>query len=178
MVESQHYFAREAIYGYSDDGERFVFFCRAVQGLFDQKVLAMTGLGGGFLRPQISERSDQFDLMSQGILYAYVINTVSPTYAREILTPEYSEGLDLVRKYRKARNFGILNGLDTQTFNPATYEELQANYDIKTLERKVENKLALQREGDLQEDPSIPLVGIVSRLADQKRFDLPDAQPL
>ena len=232
MVESQHYFAREAIYGYSDDGERFVFFCRAVleafkhlnwqpdiihtndwhtalipnllktiyeddpfysqtasvftihnlayQGLFDQKVLAMTGLGGGFLRPQISEHSDQFDLMSQGILYADVINTVSPTYAREILTPEYSEGLDPVLKYRKARIFGILNGLDTQTFNPATDEELQANYDIKTLERKVENKLALQREGDLQEDPSIPLVGIVSRLADQKGFDLlePIIEPL
>lgn len=232
MVESQRYFDREAIYGYSDDGERFVFFCRAVlealkqlnwqpdivhtndwhtalipnllktsydddpfysqtasvftihnlayQGLFDQKVLAMTGLGGGFLRPQISERSDQFDLMSQGILYADVINTVSPTYAREILTPEYSEGLDPVLKYRKARIFGILNGLDTEAFNPATDENLQTNYDLKTLERKVENKLALQREGNLEEDPEVPLVGIVSRLADQKGFDLlePIIEPL
>ena len=92
----------------------------------------MTGLGGGFLRPQISEHSDQFDLMSQGILYADVINTVSPTYAREILTPEYSEGLDPVLKYRKARIFGILNGLDMQVANPATDPALPHHFDWKT----------------------------------------------
>ena len=224
MVESEHYFGREGIYGYPDDGERFIFFCRAAleavrmldwspdivhcndwhtaiipsmvkttydkdpiyagsatvftihnlayHGIFDQKLLAMTGLGGGFLRPQIGDRSDQIDLMSQGILYAEVVNTVSPTYAQEILTPEYGEGLDAVLKYRKARIFGILNGLDTQFFNPATDPHLAVQYDLDSLERKVENKLALQRVGNLEEDPAIPIVGIVSRLADQKGFDL------
>jgi starch synthase len=223
-VESERYFAREAIYGYPDDAERFLFFCRAVlevpkqldwqpdivhcndwhtaiipnllrttyeddpfysesatvftihnlayQGILDQKVLAMTGLGGGFLRPQIGEGSGQIDLMSQGILYADAVNTVSPTYAQEILTPEYGEGLDTVLKYRKARLFGILNGLDTDAFNPATDPHLMAHYDVESLDRKVENKLALQREGSLTEDPSLPVVGIVSRLADQKGFDL------
>lgn len=224
MVESEHYFGREAIYGYPDDGERFIFFCRAAleavrmlgwspnivhcndwhtaiipsmlkatydddpifggtatvftihnlayHGIFDQKILAMTGLGGGFLRPQIGDRSDQVDLMSQGILYAEVINTVSPTYAQEILTPEYGEGLDAVLKYRKARIFGILNGLDTESFNPATDPHIAVQYDLDSLDRKVENKLALQREGKMKEDADIPVVGIVSRLADQKGFDL------
>jgi starch synthase len=224
MVESEHYFGREGIYGYPDDGERFIFFCRAAleavrmlnwspdivhcndwhtaiipsmvkttydndpiyakaatvftihnlayHGIFDQKILAMTGLGGGFLRPQIGGNSDQIDLMSQGILYAEVVNTVSPTYAQEILTPEYGEGLDAVLKYRKARIFGILNGLDTEFFNPATDPHLTMQYDLESLERKIENKLALQREGNLKEDPAVPIVGIVSRLADQKGFDL------
>jgi starch synthase len=232
LVESERYFAREAIYGYPDDGERFLFFCQAVleapkeldwqpdivhcndwhtaiipnllrtaheddpfyagtasvftvhnlayQGVFDQKVLAITGLGGSFLRPQIGERSDQIDLMSQGILYADVVNTVSPTYAQEILTPEYGEGLDPVLRYRKARLFGILNGLDTERFDPASDPHLLTPYDAASLERKVENKLALQREGSLTEDPSIPMVGVVSRLADQKGFDLlePIIEPL
>jgi len=224
MVESEHYFGREGIYGYPDDGERFIFFCRAAleavrmlnwspdivhcndwhtaiipsmvkttydkdpiyagaatvftihnlayHGIFDQKILAMTGLGGGFLRPQIGGNSDQIDLMSQGILYAEVVNTVSPTYAQEILTPEYGEGLDAVLKYRKARIFGILNGLDTDFFNPATDPHLTVQYDLESLGRKIENKLALQREGNLKEDPAVPIVGIVSRLADQKGFDL------
>ena len=224
MVESEHYFGREGIYGYPDDGERFIFFCRAAleavrmlnwspdivhcndwhtaiipsmvkttydkdpiyagaatvftihnlayHGIFDQKILAMTGLGGGFLRPQIGGNSDQIDLMSQGILYAEVVNTVSPTYAQEILTPEYGEGLDAVLKYRKARIFGILNGLDTDFFNPATDPHLTVQYDLESLERKIENKLALQREGNLKVDPAVPIVGIVSRLADQKGFDL------
>jgi len=231
-VESERYFAREAVYGYPDDGERFVFFCRAVlqalkhldwepdivhcndwhtaiipnllrtacegdpffaematvfsihnlayQGIFDQRFLAMTGLGGTFLRPQIGERPDQVDLLSQGILYADALSTVSPTYAREILTPEYGEGLDAVLKYRKGRLFGILNGLDSDTFDPATDPHLVARYDRDSLDRKVENKLALQREGSLTEDASIPVVGIVSRLADQKGFDLlePIIEPL
>lgn len=119
----------------------------------------MTGLGGGFLRPQISEHSDQFDLMSQGILYADVINTVSPTYARDILTPEYSEGLDPVLKYRKARIFGILNGLDIVAFNPASDAYLQTNYDVKSLERKLGQMIAM-RYG------TIPVVRNTGGLAD------------
>jgi starch synthase len=224
LVESEHYFAREAIYGYQDDGERFLFFSRAAlevprqldwqpdilhcndwhtaiipcllkttleddpfyagaasiftihnlayQGIFDQKILAITGLSGSWLQPQIGGRCSELDLMSQGILYADVVNTVSPTYAQEILTPEYGEGLDPVLKYRKGRLFGILNGLDTNAFNPATDPHLAARYDVDNLDRKAENKLALQREGGLVEAAAIPLVGIVSRLADQKGFDL------
>lgn len=231
-VESEWYFAREAIYGYPDDGERFLFFCRAAlealqclewkpdvihcndwhtaiipnllrttyehdpfyadtatvftihnlayQGIFDQRILAITGLGDSFLRPQIGERPGQIDLLSQGILYADAVSTVSPTYAREILTPEYGEGLDGVLKYRKARLFGILNGLDTEAFDPATDPHLAARYDRESLDHKVDNKLALQREGQMTVDPSIPLVAIVSRLADQKGFDLlePIVEPL
>jgi starch synthase len=165
---------------YSETATVFTIHNLAYQGIFDHKLLAMTGLAGGFLRPQLGEASDQIDLMSQGILYADVVNTVSPTYAQEILTPEYGEGLDAVLRYRKARLFGVLNGLDTERFDPASDPHLVANYDLDSLERKAENKLALQREGGLTEDARIPLLGIVSRLADQKGFDLlePIIEPL
>jgi starch synthase len=223
-VESERYFAREAVYGYPDDGERFLFFCRVVlealkhldwkpdivhcndwhtaiipsllritcagdpfyagtatlftihnlayQGILDRRLLAMAGLGGSLVRRQIGERPGQVNLMSRGILYADAVSTVSPTYAREILTPEYGEGLDGVLKRRKERLFGILNGLDGEAFNPATDPHLVVRYDINSLDRKADNKLALQRESSLVENRSIPVVGIVSRLADQKGFDL------
>jgi starch synthase len=152
----------------------------AYQGIFDQKLLEMAGLGASFLRPEVGEQPGLVNLVSRGILYADAISTVSPTYAQEILTPEYGAGLDGVLKERKARLFGILNGLNTDVFDPATDPHLVACYDLDNLERKVEDKLALQREGGLTEDPSIPLVSLVSRLADQKGFDLllPIVEPL
>jgi len=231
-VESERYFAREAIYGYPDDGERFLFFCRAVleavkhlgwkpdvvhcndwhaaiipsllraghegdpfyseiatiftihnlayQGIVDRGLLGMTGLGGSLLQPQIGEREGQINLMSRGILSADLITTVSPTYAQEILTPEYGAGLDAVLNHRRARLFGVLNGIDGEAFNPATDPHLVTRYDIDSLDRKVENKVALQREAKLTEDQSRPVVGIVSRLADQKGLDLlePIVEPL
>ncbi len=110
--------------------------------------------------------------MARGILFADVINTVSERYAQEILTPEYGERLDPILAQRRDCLFGILNGIDYDFWNPATDPHIAVNYDLASLDRRVENKLALQREAGLPVDAEIPLLGMVSRLADQKGFDI------
>jgi starch synthase len=110
--------------------------------------------------------------MARGIYYADVINTVSERYAREILTPEYGEKLDPILRDRQERLFGILNGIDVERLNPATDEHIAQNFDLESLHLKAANKEALQREGGLAVDPYVPLIGMISRLTDQKGFDL------
>jgi starch synthase len=116
---------------------------------------------------------DNLDLMLQGITAADVLSTVSPTYAKEILTPEFGEGLHRVLKAREGRLFGVLNGIDIRVWNPATDPKIEFNYSLKEgLAGKVANKIYLQKEMDLRVDPEVPLIGMVTRLADQKGFDL------
>jgi starch synthase len=88
------------------------------------------------------------------------------------LTPEYGERLDPLLRERKDRLFGILNGIDYETLNPATDPYIAVNYDADSLDKRVQNKLALQGEAGLPRDPSIPLIGMVSRLTDQKGLDI------
>jgi starch synthase len=107
------------------------------------------------------------------ILYADKVTTVSPTYSQEILTPQYGEHLDAVLNMRKYDLWGIVNGIDTDTWNPATDPEIPYHYNkinIKT--EKAKDKAALQRELGLNEDPNVMLVGVVSRLTWQKGFYL------
>ncbi|HLG51521.1 MAG TPA: glycogen synthase GlgA [Chloroflexota bacterium] len=226
FIDNDKFFNREGIYGYPDDGERFILYCRAAlemlrqigwqpdilhcndwhtgivpnwiktiykndpffarmatvftihnlqyQGLFGWRILEVAGIEEyGFLHhPQIGELADVVDLMARGIHFADVINTVSERYAQEILTPEYGEKLDPLLRDRKDRLFGILNGIDYDEMNPATDRYIARTYDVDHLDQRVENKLALQREAGLPVDASIPLIGMVSRLADQKGFDL------
>jgi starch synthase len=110
--------------------------------------------------------------MGRGIYWADLVNTVSETYAREILTPEFGERLDPLLCDRRDRLFGILNGVDYESTNPATDPHIRTNYDRFTLEHRSENKLALQREARLPEEPDVPLLGIISRLTDSKGFDI------
>lgn len=227
LVDNRHYFDRENIYGYEDDADRFIFFCRAAlevcrrldwrpdilhcndwhtaivpnwmhtiyaedaffkdvatvftihnlqyQGIYDQRVLRVAGLAeyGLITHPEVSpDLNEVVDLMARGILFADVINTVSPTYAREILTPEFGEGLDPLLRDRRDSLFGILNGIDTKEWNPATDNQLAVNYGVESLARRVENKLALQAECHLPERRDVPLIGMITRLADQKGLDL------
>jgi starch synthase len=146
----------------------------AYQGIFGYRVLEIAGIDeyGFMYHPETVDLNEVVDFMARGIFYADVINTVSESYAQEILTPEYGERMDPLLRDRRDRLFGILNGIDCETYNPATDEYITANYDINRLDKRVENKLALQREGDLTIDPSRPLIGIISRLTDQKGFDL------
>jgi len=116
---------------------------------------------------------DNLDLMLQGITAADVVSTVSPTYAKEILTPEFGEGLHNVLKAREGRLYGILNGIDDDVWNPATDSKIEFNYSLKEgLAGKVANKIYLQRELGLKVDPGAPVIGMVTRLAGQKGFDL------
>ncbi len=145
----------------------------AYQGIFGYRVLEVAGIGEyGFIYPQDDESNNVVSLMSLGIRSADAISTVSPTYAREILTPLYGEHLDKILNEREDRLFGILNGIDVDRFNPATDRFLAANFQVKTLAARVQNKLDLQREARLPQNPEVPLIGMISRLANQKGFDL------
>jgi starch synthase len=145
----------------------------AYQGPFDQQFFLDSGLSSvwqeytppGAPRPSLN-------FMSQGILLADIVTTVSPTYASEILTPQYGEGLEQLLNYRRNELYGIVNGIDYDEYNPATDPYLERNYDSTTIEERVDNKLALQRKSGLPQNSDIPLFGMVSRLEEQKGIDL------
>ncbi|KKU06423.1 MAG: Glycogen synthase GlgA [Parcubacteria group bacterium GW2011_GWA2_45_30] len=117
-------------------------------------------------------RMENINAMRRGILYADVINTVSQKYAQEIMTEEFGEGLDGILRERRDRIFGILNGIDYETNNPAADNYLAANFSVKNLERRGENKIYLQKHFGLPQGQQIFLSGIVSRLTKQKGFSL------
>ncbi len=145
----------------------------AYQGSFDQQFFLRSGLSSlwqEYIPPGAPKPPLNF--MSQGILLADILTTVSPTYASEILTPQYGSGLDQLLNYRNNELYGIVNGIDCEEYNPATDPYLETNYDSMTLEGKADNKLALQRKSGLLQDPEVPLFGMVSRLDEQKGIDL------
>src|SRR6185503_19819456 len=110
--------------------------------------------------------------LKAGIAYASAITTVSPTYAREIQTPEFGAGLDGLLRARSADLTGILNGIDYATWNPAEDQHLACRYSIEDLRGKSANKAALQRTLGLPEIADVPLLGMVGRLVEQKGVDL------
>ena len=225
MIDAPRFFERENIYGYTDDGERFILFCRAVleamrtfdwspdiihchdwhtgivpnwmhtiyhndpfyadtatvytihnlayQGIFGYRILEVAGVASnGFLYPQITELANVVDIMGRGILFADAITTVSERYAQEILTPTFGEKLDHLLRSRRDHLFGILNGLDYDEMNPDTDRYIQANFDAQSLDKRVENKRTLQEQAHLPVDADTPLLAMISRLTDQKGFDM------
>ena len=116
------------------------------------------------------------NMLKGGLAYADRITTVSNTYAWEIQTPEYGEQLEDHLRYHSYKLRGIVNGIDYGMWNPATDPALAVNYDItNVLERKPQNKLALQKELGLVEDEGKLVVGLISRLTNQKGLDLVNA---
>jgi starch synthase len=146
----------------------------AYQGIFGHRVLEIAGIDewGFIYHPDMADLNEVVDLMGRGIYWADLVNTVSETYAREILTPEYGERLDPLLRDRRDRLFGILNGIDYDSVNPATDPYIAANFGTDSLDLRRENKLALQREAKLPEDARIPLLGVISRLTDSKGMDI------
>lgn len=143
------------------------------QGAFDAKVLPETGLGDAaqfFHQDQL--REGRINFLLTGILYANAISTVSPTYAREIQTPEHGVGLDPFLRARHEVLFGILNGIDEREWSPGEDELIPSHYGSDTLDAKEGNKRALLEVAGLSYDPRVPVIGVVSRLAWQKGFDL------
>lgn len=145
----------------------------AYQGPFDRQFLLRSGLASVWQKyvPAGAPRPEM-NFMSQGILLADIVTTVSPTYASEILTRQYGEGLEPLLSYRRNELCGIVNGIDYDEYNPAADAHLARNYDSTTLETRTENKLALQRQSGLPPDPEMALFGMVSRLEEQKGIDL------
>lgn len=133
-------------------------------GAFDAAFARKHGLGGSAVRPASA--------LGQGIVHADFVTTVSPTYAREILSPEHAGELAPLLQRLDDRLCGILNGIDAEEFDPAADPDLAARFDAEHIERRTENKRALQRALGLPEDGAPPLVGMVTRLVEQKGPDL------
>lgn len=145
----------------------------AFQGVFPADAMPLTGMGWEFFNWKQLECWNQLNLLKSGIVFADVVNTVSPTYSREIQTTEFGHGLDGVLRERAADLSGLLNGIDPHEWNPATDVLLPARYDVNSLGTgKVECKRALQRKLDLPLRADVPLFGMVSRMSWQKGFDL------
>lgn len=144
------------------------------QGRWDPSILDEAGLNRAeVFNPRGLEFWGDVNWMKAGIMYADVVTTVSHRYAEEIQTLDYGWGLDEVLFQRHTRIFGIPNGLDWDVWNPASDSNLTVRYTAaEALEAKATNRTSLRAEFGLPDDPDIPLVGIVSRLVDQKGFDL------
>lgn len=144
----------------------------AYQGLFPKYVLPMTGIGWEEFTPDKLEFYDQVNYLKAGLVYSDALNTVSERYAQEIQTDEFGHGLQGVLKSRSSVLHGIINGIDYDEWNPATDREIPAQYTVKNHEKKVESKKKLLSEMGLEFKSNVPVVGLVSRLADQKGLDL------
>ncbi len=144
------------------------------QGMFDHNNVLETDLDDGrsdvasFFSPRLNSQN----FMRRGVLYADAVNTVSKKYAKEVLTPEFGEGLDKLLLELKEKFFGIVNGLDYNEFNPKTDKFIRKNYDVHSLSDRAVNKAELQEEFDLPVNPKIPVFGFVGRLGFQKGVDL------
>lgn len=141
------------------------------QGLLDRRILAYLGLPDWLFQPQELECLGGVNFLKGGILHATRVVTVSPTYAREILTPEFGYGLDDVVRRRQGDLEGILNGVDTEEWDARKDPHLAKTFDAQDLAGKAACKLDLRKEFDLIDAP-VPLVGVISRLWDQKGLDL------
>ena len=144
------------------------------QGRWDPKeVQSITGLPEYYFTPDKLEAYKDANLLKGGIVYADAITTVSSTYAEEIKTPFYGEGLDGLMRARSNSLRGIVNGIDYEEFNPQTDPHIVKNYSpINFRKEKIKNKRALQTELNLEKNDKKMMIGIVSRLTDQKGFDL------
>lgn len=141
------------------------------QGNFPKAALKILGVGEEYFVPEKLEFYGAVSCMKMGINYADIINTVSRTYASEIQRPELGERMDGLLRKRAHDLYGIVNGINYHEFNPRTDHRIHRNYDRDSVENKKENKYALQKEIGLPVR-DIPLIGLVSRLVDQKGLDL------
>ncbi len=142
------------------------------QGNFPRSAFGDLGLDPAHFHTEGIEFYGQVSLLKAGIVWSDAITTVSPTYAREIQTPEYGAGFDGLLRARGDAVTGILNGVDYDEWNPETDPFISARYSAADLSGKFVSKLALLDEMDLPRDPERPFIGIVSRLVGQKGFDL------
>ncbi len=144
------------------------------QGVWGTKeVRNIVGLPDYYFTPDKLEAYHDANLLKGGIVYADKVTTVSNTYAQEIKMPFYGEGLDGLMNARSNCLSGIVNGIDYEEYDPETDVHLQYHYSVETFRKvKVKNKVALQEELGLEKDQKKMMIGMVSRLTDQKGFDL------
>ncbi|MGA2259837.1 MAG: glycogen synthase GlgA [Acidobacteriota bacterium] len=147
----------------------------AYQGLYEKEALFWAGIDSGYFAPLSPfEYWGKVNFMKVGLEFADLINTVSVNYAREIQSgPDYGYGLEDVLKRRAGDLYGIVNGIDYDEWNPETDPLVAAHYSMQDLSGKADCKAALLQTMKLpRRKGRVPLIGIISRLADQKGFDL------
>lgn len=226
FIDNEDYFKRDGLYGYKDDAERFVFFCRAVlkmlpiikfwpdvihlndwqtspvsvllkleymydkkyqdiktvytihnlkyQGIFPKAVLNdIVGIDYRYFENGDFEFFNNINFMKAGLLYADALTTVSKSYAEEIKDPYFGEQLDGVLRRRSDCLTGITNGIDQDEYNPQTDPFIPVPYTVAdALEKKIENKVVLQKKLGLPVKRNIPLIAFISRLVEAKGIDL------
>ncbi|MBI5642041.1 MAG: glycogen synthase GlgA [Deltaproteobacteria bacterium] len=150
----------------------------AYQGLFDARLFELTNLSPAFFNPEGLEFWGKVNLLKSGLVYSEIITTVSRAYSAEIQTPEYGYGLEGVLQRRKDNLYGVLNGIDYEEWNPEADPMIPANYSRDDMRGKRPCRRKLLKGFGLKLKPEVPLIGIISRLAAQKGFDiLSEAMP-
>lgn len=160
---------------YSNLGSLLTIHNLSYQGIFPPDQFPLTGLDWKYFRMELLEFFGNMNFLKGGIVAADYLTTVSPSYAGEILSPEFGCGLDTVLARRKDRLRGVLNGIDDKLWNPETDALLHRRYGSNSLKDKNQNKMALQREMGLEARAEIPLMAMVTRLVDQKGIDWVEA---
>ena len=159
------------IKGYENIKTVFTIHNIEYQGKYDFAIL-----GDVFDLDERSKHIVEYDgcinLMKGAITCADLVTTVSQRYAEEICSPEYAHGLDRILRESKDKLSGILNGIDYTYYDPSSDKAIAKNYTWRSLDKKYENKLALQREVGLPERADVPIISLISRLASHKGLDL------
>ncbi|MCM8773685.1 MAG: glycogen synthase [Candidatus Omnitrophica bacterium] len=144
----------------------------AYQGIFPQDKFSVLGISGEYFSIQYLEFYGKINLLKGGIVFADMVNTVSPTYAKQIQTQEFGCGLEGVLREKKDRLMGILNAIDYSVWDPSKDKFIYKNYSSRNLDDKYINKNRFQKELGLAEKKNTLLLGMVSRLAEQKGIDI------
>jgi starch synthase len=159
--------------GFSHLGTLMTIHNLAYQGVFWHWDLLLTGLSWDLFHWQGLEYHGKLNFLKAGIVYADMLTTVSPTYAREIQTPAFGVGLDDLLRSRADRLRGIVNGIDGSVWSPKTDPQIHCSYDVNSfVDRKPNCKALLQRRSGLPERPEVPLLAQIGRLDSQKGWDL------
>ena len=225
FIDNTDYFHRDNIYGEVDDGERFIFFTKAVaqllefldfkadivhsndwhtgllslyikdfargndfykdmktvytihnmkyQGVFPAEILGeVAGLSQEYYNEEGLKYYDNINMMKAGISFCDLLTTVSQTYSEEIKNPYFGEKLEGIIRKNDYKLYGVVNGIDYNVFNPETDKNIDFNYTIDTIQKKVKNKTALQKQFNLPVDETIPVLGMVTRLVAMKGLDM------
>ncbi len=159
---------------WGDTATVFTIHNLAYQGVFGGDYLfGLADLSGTQMLPiEYARFGGAANPLARAIVESDLVNTVSPTYHDEIRTPESGEGLDTILRERGDAFVGILNGIDETVWDPATDSAIAAHYDAGNHAAKADNTAALQHDLGLDNDPRAPVIGVVSRLVEQKGFDL------
>lgn len=167
--------ARTQYPGCMQEGLRYLLTIHniAFQGKFGfDYVQDLLSVDSRYYTPEFMELNGCADFLKAGCVFADRINTVSPSYAREIMMPYYAEGLEGILNARQAQVTGIINGIDRAVFNPHNDKLLPANYDRGHLKGKARCKAVLQEKMGLEQRSDVPLFAMVTRMTEQKGFDL------